>query len=78
MLRILIADDHDTVRLGLRNILEAHPDWVIVAEAADGKDAICMSLQTKPDIAVLDYLMPLINASKPPGRSGSVCPKPKS
>jgi DNA-binding NarL/FixJ family response regulator len=61
MLRILIADDHDTVRLGLRNILESHPDWKVVAEAADGKEAICMSLQTKPNVAVLDYSMPLIN-----------------
>src|SRR5262245_35288591 len=61
MVRILIADDHDTVRVGLRNILESHPDWEVVAEAADGKDAISMSLQTKPDVAVLDYSMPLMN-----------------
>src|SRR5262249_45178658 len=61
MLRILIADDHDTVRLGLRNVLESHADWQVVAEAADGRDAISMSLQTKPDVAVLDYSMPLIN-----------------
>lgn len=61
MLRILIADDHDTVWLGLRHILGSHPDWEVVAEAGDGKDAISMSLQTKPDVAVLDYSMPLIN-----------------
>jgi DNA-binding NarL/FixJ family response regulator len=64
MLRILVADDHDTVRLGLRKILESHADWEVVAEAANGKDAISMSLQTKPDVAVLDYSMPLINGAE--------------
>jgi DNA-binding NarL/FixJ family response regulator len=61
MLRILIADDHDAVRLGLRNILESHPEWEVVAEAGDGRQAISMALQTKPDIAVIDFAMPLIN-----------------
>jgi len=61
MLRILIADDHDIIRQGLRKVLQSHSDWEVVAEAADGKDAISMSLQTKPDVAVLDYSMPLIN-----------------
>jgi DNA-binding NarL/FixJ family response regulator len=60
-IRILIADDHDVVRQGLRTILESHPGWKVVAEAGDGKDAIKMALQTKPDVAVLDYSMPLIN-----------------
>jgi DNA-binding NarL/FixJ family response regulator len=59
--RILIADDHDVVRAGLRTILEAHPNWVVVAEAADGKEAIDRAIDTKPDIAVIDYSMPLVN-----------------
>ena len=59
--RILIADDHDVVRLGLRSILEAHPNWEVVAEAADGKEAIDKAIETKPDVAVIDYSMPLIN-----------------
>jgi DNA-binding NarL/FixJ family response regulator len=61
MLRILIADDHDAVRIGLRNILESHPEWEVVAEAGDGRQAISMALQTKPDVAVIDFAMPLIN-----------------
>ena len=61
MLRILIADDHDAVRIGLRNILESHTEWEVVAEAGDGRQAISMALQTKPDIAVIDFAMPLIN-----------------
>jgi DNA-binding NarL/FixJ family response regulator len=59
--RILIADDHDVVRSGLRTILEAHPHWLVVAEAADGKEAIDRAIETKPDVAVIDYSMPLVN-----------------
>ena len=61
MTRILIADDHDVVRSGLRSILESHPDWEVVAEAADGKEAIAKAVETKPDVAVVDYSLPLIN-----------------
>ena len=61
MTRILIADDHDVVRSGLRTILEAHPNWEVVAEAADGKEAILKAIETKPDVAVLDYSLPLVN-----------------
>ena len=61
MLRILIADDHDIVRCGLCRLIEAQANWEVVAEACDGKEAICKAVETKPDIAVLDYAMPLIN-----------------
>jgi DNA-binding NarL/FixJ family response regulator len=61
MTRILIADDHDVVRSGLRRVLEAQPGWEVVAEAADGKDAIDKAAATKPDVAVLDSMMPLVN-----------------
>jgi DNA-binding NarL/FixJ family response regulator len=59
--RILIADDHDVVCSGLRLILQAHPNWQVVAEAADGKEAILKAIETKPDVAVLDYSLPLVN-----------------
>ena len=61
MVRILIADDHDVVRSGLRRVLEAQPGWEVVAEAADGRDAIGKARATKPDVAVLDCMMPLLN-----------------
>jgi DNA-binding NarL/FixJ family response regulator len=61
MLRILIADDHDVVRSGLRSVLEARSEWTIVGEARDGKEAIQLANQTKPDIAVIDYGLPVIN-----------------
>ena len=61
MIRILMADDHDVVRSGLRHIVEAQPNWQVVAEAADGKEAVQKALETKPDVAVIDYSLPLIN-----------------
>src|SRR5262249_48163402 len=48
--RILIADDHEVVRSGLRSILEAHEGWQVVAEASDGKEAIAQAIETKPDV----------------------------
>jgi chemotaxis response regulator CheB len=42
----------------LRSILETHPDWEVVAEAADGKAAIAKAIETKPDVAVVDYSTP--------------------
>ena len=59
--RILIADDHEVVRYGLRSILEAHDGWDVVAEACDGKDAIAKAAETKPDVAIVDYSLPLMN-----------------
>jgi len=61
MTRILIADDHYVVRDGLRRLLEAQPNCEVVAEAPDGKEAILKAVETKPDIAVVDYSLPLIN-----------------
>src|SRR5436190_15509682 len=60
-MRILIADDHEVVRSGLRAILEKHEGWEVVAEAQDGKEAIAKTIETKPDVAIIDYSLPLIN-----------------
>jgi DNA-binding NarL/FixJ family response regulator len=61
VIRILIADDHAVVRSGLRTILEAHPNWEVVAEAADGKEAISKAIDAEPDVAIIDYSLPLLN-----------------
>ena len=60
-LRILIADDHAVVRKGLRTLLESRPGWEVCAEATDGREAVEKALKLKPDVAVLDIGMPLLN-----------------
>jgi two-component system response regulator NreC len=60
-LALLLGDDHTLVRQGLRKILEENPDWHVVAEAGDGRDAVRKALALKPDVAVLDIGMPLLN-----------------
>src|SRR5438093_12776249 len=59
--RILIADDHQVVRTGLRALLESKSGWQICAEAANGREAVEKAGQLKPDVAVLDIGMPLLN-----------------
>ena len=61
MTRLLIADDHEVVRAGLRQILQSHPGWEIVSEAHDGKEAVLKAIETKPDVAIIDYSLPLMN-----------------
>jgi len=60
-IRILLADDHTIVRQGLRKVLEEQPDWEVVAEAGDGRDAVRQAEQVKPDVAIIDVAMPLLN-----------------
>jgi DNA-binding NarL/FixJ family response regulator len=60
-LRILLADDHTVVRQGLRRVLEDRPDWEVVAEAGDGREAVRQAEELEPDVAILDITMPLLN-----------------
>jgi len=60
-IRILLADDHTVVRQGLRKLLEERPDWEVIAEAGDGREAVRLAEQHKPDVAILDVAMPLLN-----------------
>lgn len=59
--RILIADDHDIIRRGVRALLETRPNLQIVAEAADGRKALALAHETMPDIAIIDYSLPEMN-----------------
>jgi DNA-binding NarL/FixJ family response regulator len=61
VLRILIADDHEVARRGIRALLENHPGWQVVAEAANGREAVNYAVQLKPDVALLDVGMPSLN-----------------
>src|SRR6202158_4136844 len=60
-LRLLLADDHEIVRKGLRSILEAQPGWQVTAEASDGREAVEKAKELKPDVTVLDISMPSLN-----------------
>jgi len=60
-LRLLVADDHEIVRRGLRSLIEAQPGWQVVGEASDGREAVEKAKQMKPDVTVLDIGMPALN-----------------
>jgi DNA-binding NarL/FixJ family response regulator len=60
-LRILIADDHDLVRRGVKALLESHEGWQICGEAKTGREAVTKAEELKPDIAILDISMPDLN-----------------
>jgi DNA-binding NarL/FixJ family response regulator len=61
MLRILLADDHDIVRRGLKDLLEQQVGWQVCAEAANGREAVEFALQHRPQVAVIDLSMPELN-----------------
>jgi two-component system, NarL family, response regulator NreC len=60
-IRILLADDHTVIRKGLRLLLESHPGFKVIAEAADGRETVAMAEAHLPDVVVLDVAMPTLN-----------------
>ena len=60
-MKVLLADDHNVLRKGLRRILEEQPDLEVVGEASDGRQAVQLAQTLKPDIVVMDIAMPLMN-----------------
>ena len=59
--RILVADDHELVRRGIRVLLESHPGWEVSAEAKDGREAVERANELKPDLVLMDIGMPNLN-----------------
>ncbi|MGB6429939.1 MAG: response regulator transcription factor [Candidatus Acidiferrales bacterium] len=60
-MKILIADDHDIIRRGLKQLLTTHPGWEVCAEAKTGREAVALAERHKPQVAVLDVSMPELN-----------------
>ncbi len=61
MIRILLADDHEVMRRGLRGLLETHENWQVCGEAGNGRQAVELAIELKPEIVVLDLSMPDLN-----------------
>ena len=61
MIRVLLADDHEVIRFGLRLLINATKDLELVGSAADGMEAVSMALRESPDVVVMDLSMPLLN-----------------
>jgi len=74
-LKVLIADDHDIVRKGLRTLLEEHPGWEVCGEARSGREAVEQAVQLNPDVTVIDVSMPDLNGLEATRQIRKACPK---
>lgn len=74
-MRILVADDHDIIRRGLKELLTSRAGWEVVAEAKTGREAVALTEQYKPDIVVLDVSMPDLNGLDAARRIHKAFPK---
>ena len=73
-LRVFLADDHAVVRAGLKALVEAEEDMVVVGEAADGLDACAQVAELNPDVVVMDLSMPLLTGAQATERIRRECP----
>ena len=76
-MRVLLADDHGIVRRGLRSLLETEPGLTVVAEAADGFEALRLCTEQQPDIVILDVGMPKLNGIEVAARAQKLEHPPK-
>lgn len=61
MIRIVLADDHTVVRKGLRLLLESQPEFKVIGDAANGREAVVLAEENQPDVMVMDVAMPILN-----------------
>jgi len=74
-IRILLADDHTVVRKGLRLLLESHEGFQVIADAADGREAVVLAEQHRPDVVVMDIAMPTLNGIEAARQIGAALPQ---
>jgi DNA-binding NarL/FixJ family response regulator len=72
--RILVADDHEVMRMGIRNLIESVPNWSVAAEASNGREAVEMALHSPPDIIIMDITMPEMNGLEAAAKIAENCP----
>ena len=76
-LHILVADDHEVVRKGIRTLLDSRPEWEICGEACTGRDAIAKTVRLKPDVVLLDITMPGLSGLEAIPQILQACPHTK-
>jgi DNA-binding NarL/FixJ family response regulator len=74
-IRVVLADDHNVVRKGIREFLGEEPDLEVVGEARNGQEAVDLALALQPDVVVMDIAMPSCPALRPPARFGRRPPR---
>jgi len=74
---VLIADDHEIVRRGIRALLQEQPGWQVVAEVTNGRDAVVKANEFQPDVAILDITMPSLNGLDATKQIAKVSPSTK-
>jgi YesN/AraC family two-component response regulator len=76
-MRVVLADDHEMVRRGMRSIVDGHPPWTVCEEAENGQQAIDLVLELKPDLIVLDLSMPVMNGLQAAAKIRQLVPSTK-
>ena len=73
-IRILVADDHEVMRMGIRNLIESVPDWTVCAEASTGREAVALAVSSPPDVIIMDITMPEMNGFEAAAKIAEDCP----
>jgi DNA-binding NarL/FixJ family response regulator len=74
-IRILVADDHEVMRMGIRNLIESVPNWSVSAEASTGREAVELARHSPPDVIIMDITMPEMNGFEAAARIAEICPE---